>query len=124
MKQFNLNEYLKNPNRKIITRDGNSVRIICTNKLDNNYPVVALVSDGDCEKCYSYTTFGKLYINQSICRELDLFFAPVKKEGWINLFKVNSTMTTGEIYNTEEEAKSAIAKSLVYISTVKIEWEE
>ena len=26
MKQFNLDEYLKNPNRKIITRDGRNVR--------------------------------------------------------------------------------------------------
>lgn len=124
MKQFNLAEYLKNPYRQIITRDGNSVRIVCTNKLDNNYPVVALVHDGDCEKCYSYTKFGKLYTYQNRDCELDLFFAPQKKEGWINLFKVNSATTTGEVYNTEEEAKSAIAKSLVYVSTVKIEWEE
>ena len=30
MKQFNLNEYLANPQRKIITRDGRPVRIIST----------------------------------------------------------------------------------------------
>ena len=124
MEEFSLEKYLKNPNRKIVTRDGKSVRIICTNKLDYNYPVVALVHDGDCEKGYSYTTFGKLYTYQNRDCELDLFFAPQKKEGWINLFKVNSVTTTGEVYNTEEEAKSAIAKSLVYISTVKVEWEE
>ena len=65
MKQFNLEEYLENPDRRIITKDGRSVRIICTNKLDNNYPVVALVHDGDCEKCYSYMKFGKLYTYQN-----------------------------------------------------------
>lgn len=124
MKQFDLQEYLKNPNRKIITRDGKSVRIVCTDRLDNNYPVVALVHDGDCEKCYNYTACGKFNTYQNRDTELDLFFAPQKKEGWINLFKVNSATTTGEVYNTEEEAKSAIAKSLVYISTVKVEWEE
>ena len=32
MKQFNLEEYKKNPNRKVITRDGRSVRILCSNK--------------------------------------------------------------------------------------------
>ena len=125
MKQFNLEEYLKNPTKKVITRDGNSVRIICTKKLDNNYPVVALVSDGDCEKCYSYTTFGKLYINQSICCELDLFFAPVKKEGWINLYKINSIISPGpRAYDTKEEAESAAGDKSYYISTIKIEWEE
>ena len=30
MKQFNLEEYKKNPNRRVITRDGKSVRIVCT----------------------------------------------------------------------------------------------
>lgn len=124
MKEFSLEKYLKNPNRKIVTRDGKSVRIVCTDRLDNNYPVVALVHDGDCEKCYNYTACGKFNTYQNRDTELDLFFAPQKKEGWINLFKVNSATTTGEVYNTEEEAKSAIAKSLVYISTVKVEWEE
>ena len=28
MKQFNLEEYKKNPNRKVITRDGKSVKIV------------------------------------------------------------------------------------------------
>ena len=124
MKQFNLEEYLKNPNKKVITRDGRSVRIICTNRLDENYPVIALVKNEDYEMCYNYTIFGELYTDKNRDCELDLFFVTEKKEGWINLFKINSAMTTGEIYNTEEESKSAIAKSLVYISTVKIEWEE
>ena len=124
MEQFSLEKYMENPNRKVVTRDGRSARIICTNRLDENYPVIALVNNEDSERCYSYTTFGKFDGHQNQDCEIDLFFVPEKKEGWINLFKVNSTMTTGEIYNTEEEAKSAIAKSLVYISTVKIEWEE
>ena len=123
MKQFNLEEYLKNPTKKVITGGGKSVRIICTNKLDSTTPIIALIHKGSEEVIQLYTKEGKV-TNKYPCFEYDLFFAPVKKEGWINLFKVNSTMTTGEIYNTEEEAKSAIAKSLVYLSTVKIEWEE
>ena len=43
MKQFNLEEYLKNPSRKIITRDGRNVRIVCTNA--KSFPIVALVED-------------------------------------------------------------------------------
>ena len=122
MEEFSLEKYLKNPNRKVVTRDGRSVRIVCTNRLDENYPVIALVNDEYTEKCYSYSEFGKDIVNTDC--ELDLFFAPEKKEGWINLFKVNSTITAGEVYNTKEEAESAVLCSLVHISTVKVEWEE
>lgn len=122
MKQFNLEEYLKNPNRKIITRDGKSARIICINRISEDYPIVVLIRNKDKEVIECYTKDGKFLENDIHNR--DLFFVTEKKEGWINLFKINSAMTIGEIYNTEEEAKSAIAKSLVYISTVKIEWEE
>ena len=125
MKQFNLDEYLKNPTKKVITRSGKSARIICTNRLDENYPVLALVRNEDYEMCYSYTTSGKLYTNQSIDRELDLFFAPVKKSGWINLYKMNSIISPGpRAYNTKEEAESAAGDKSYYISTVKVEWEE
>lgn len=125
MKQFNLEEYLKNPNRKIITRDGKSARIICTDRVDKTHTILALLfedEDRDREEVYQYTSKGEYYPNASSPH--DLFFAPIKKEGWINLFKINSTLTIGEIYNTEEEAKAAVVGSLVYISTVKIEWEE
>ena len=125
MEQFSLEKYLENPNRKVVTRDGRSVRIVCTNKLDKNYPVLALVRNEDYEMCYSYTTFGKLYTNQSISRELDLFFAPVKKSSWINLYKMNSIISPGpRAYDTKEEAESAAGDKSYYISTVKIEWEE
>ena len=45
MKQFNLDEYLKNPSKKVVTRMGRKVRIICTDREDSIYPVVALVKD-------------------------------------------------------------------------------
>ena len=122
MEKFSLEKYLENPNRKVVTRDGRNVRIICTNRIICNFPVVALVSDGKLEDLLSYTKAGERYKGQD--DNFDLFFAPEKKERWINLFKINSTITTGEVYNTKEEAKSAVVGSLVYISTVKVEWEE
>ena len=125
MKQFNLDEYLKNPTKKIVTRNGRSARIICTNRLDENYPVLALVKNEDYETCHSYTTFGKLYTDQTTVCELDLFFAPEKKSGWINLYKMNSTISPGpRAYDTEEEAESAAGDKSYYITTIKIEWEE
>ena len=125
MKQFSLEKYLENPNRKVVTKDGKSVRIVCTNRLDKNYPVLALINNGDYEEYYSYTTFGKLYANQTTDCDLDLFFAPVKKSGWINLYRYNSITTLGtRVHGTEEEAKSAAGNKSYYISTIKIEWEE
>ena len=126
MKPFNLEEYLTNPSKKVVTREGKPARIICTNRLSENYPVVALVHDGDCEKCYSYTQSGKLYTTyQTRDCEFDLLFAPVKKSSWINLYKINSIISPGpRAYDTEEEAESAAGDKSYYISTIKIEWEE
>ena len=125
MKKFNLEEYLTNPSKKVMTREGKPVRIICTNRLSENYPVIALVNDEDSEKCYSYTEFGKFDEYQNIDCDLDLFFAPDKKSGWINLYKMNSIISPGpRVYDTKEEAESAAGDKSYYISTIKIEWEE
>ena len=125
MEQFNLEKYLENPNRKVVTRDGRSARIICTNRLDDNYPVIALINDEYAEKCYSYSEFGKFGGYQKRDCELDLFFAPDKKSGWINLYKMNSIISPGpRAYDTKEEAESAAGDKSYYISTIKIEWEE
>ena len=40
MKEFDLQEYLKNPLQKVVTRDGRKVRIICTN-YDSLSPIIA-----------------------------------------------------------------------------------
>ena len=127
MRSFNLKEYLKNPNRKVVTRAGKDVRIVCIDKTLDDHPIVALPQGPVCENTCFYRRDG-LWLDD-IETPMDLFFAPEKKEGWVNLFKINSTITTGEVYNTEEEAKSAIKNtavinSSIYISTVKIEWEE
>ena len=125
MEQFSLEKFLENPNRKVVTRDGRSARIICTNRLGESFPVIALVNNGDSELCFSYTTFGKSYIDQDRDYKLDLFFAPEKKSGWINLYKMNSIISPGSrVYDTKEEAESAAGDKSYYISTIKIEWEE
>ena len=125
MKQFNLDEYLGNPTRPIVTRDGRSVRIICTNRLDENYPVIALVNDEYTEKCYSYSEFGK-FENRDC--ELDLLFAPEKKSGWINIYRGCGeyyTYVCNRIFATKEEAQEeAQRQKRNIIATIKIEWEE
>ena len=121
MKEFNLDEYLKNPSQKVITKDGKSVRIICTDA-KQDYPVIGLLSlDDKSETTVYYKKNGRwLADNQD---EWDLFFAPIKREGWINVYKNGFVERfIGCLYSSEEEAKEY--KSPDYITTVKIEWEE
>ena len=125
MKQFNLEEYLANPSKKVVTREGRSARIICTDKVSKNYTVLALVMTGDNETAFSYTRNGEFYENH--ISGLDLFFAPKKHEGWINLFKdTHGIIYGGCVYTSKDEAKEeehpTDKESLV--ATIKIEWEE
>lgn len=66
MKQFNLDEYLKNPGRKIVTRDGHKARVICTDRNVDDYIVIALVQETLGEDIYSYTKEGLLRDHPSV----------------------------------------------------------
>lgn len=125
MKRFSLDEYLKNPSKKVVTRMGRKVRIICTDREDSIYPIIALIKDDkrESEILVTYTKDGiSADYNEAYCA---LFFAPEKKEGWINLYKMNSIISPGpRVYDTKEEAESAAGDKSYYIATVKIEWEE
>ena len=116
MKQFNLEEYLANPSRKIVTGDGKNVIIHCTN-FRGIFPIIAEIESVG--KSFSYNEDGKTsYVESSI---YDLFFAPEKHEGWVNIFPNN---IIGGIYESEEEAKKAAFWSSCPFTTIKIEWEE
>ena len=125
MKQFNLEEYLKNPSRKIVTRDGRKVnRFLCTDAR-GQYPIVALVKalDDDKESAFSYTKDGHFYPGEE--HDYNLFFAPEKHEGWVNLYRdIRNITYVGGTYTSEKEAKENIYFPSRYITTIKIEWEE
>ena len=124
MKQFNLEEYLKNPLRKVVTRDGREVRIICTDKKGTFFPIVALVKCENREETYYYTTKGDWTFGGTK-NNLDLFFAPEKHEGWVNIYRdIRDITYVGGIYTSEKEAKENIYFPSRYITTIKIEWEE
>ena len=123
MKPFNLEEYLINPSKKVVTRDGHDVRIVCTDCKNYEYPIVALVACDDDEFVINCTKEGKCHTSNKY--KYDLFFAPEKREGWINLYKMNSIISPGpRAYDTKEEAESAAGDKSYYISTIKIGWEE
>lgn len=123
MKQFSLEEYLKNPQKNVITRAGLPVRIICTDKKGLYHPVIALVEQNNEEVPHMYYENGKyLFLMES---DIDLFFASKKKEGWINIYHYNgigNANASRRIFNTKEEALAGGNKGR--IDTIKIEWEE
>lgn len=130
MKPFNLKEYLENPSRKVVTRDGKPARIICIDAKREHFgegphPVVALVEEKkNQETIYCYGSDG--IFREGYKYGHDLFFAPVKCEGWINIYKcvnVVDERTGNVIFKTKEEALDNIL-STNYIDTVHIEWEE
>ena len=124
MKEFNLTEYLKNPSQKVVTRDGRSVRIICTD-YKSDYPIIGLVTiEENKELAYNFQKNGEYYFTNEES-SLDLFFAPVKREGWINLFKDKELpFINGDVYKNEEDAKEEAMGETDYVATIKIEWEE
>ena len=126
MKPFNLEEYLKNPETKVVTKSGLNVRIICTDRKDLNYPIVVLIENKftERENVLYYTKEGKIFTD--VLNNWDLFFAPEKKEGWINLYRTetSSQYVTSNLYNSEEKAIEIGRTSENYIATTKIEWEE
>ena len=122
MKPFNLEEYLANPTKKLITRDGRNVRIICTDA-KTYYPIIALVesTDSTTEQCLSFIKNGKYFDNRSSVE--DLFFAPEKHEGWVNVYKDGDHFYSSmDILKTKDKAEALSCRSC--IATVKIEWEE
>ena len=130
MKPFNLKEYLENPSRKVVTREGKPARIICIDAKREHFgegphPVVALVEEKkNQETIYCYGSDG--IFREGYKYGHDLFFAPVKCEGWINIYKcvnVIDERTGNVIFKTKEEALDNIL-STNYIDTVHIEWEE
>ena len=119
MKQFNLKEHLEHPDWKVVTREGEPVRILCTDLDDNDYPVAAATKNRHVDK---YTTGG--LFNAGGETKYDLFFATKKHEGWANVMR-NVLSNKGyliTVYGSEEEAKSDAKNST--LATVKIEWED
>ena len=120
MRPFNLQEYLANPSQKVMTRDGREVRIICTDHKDSQ-PIIALVEINGKENIRTFYPNGRLTNTNEWY--LDLFFAPIKREGWVNIYSEQEYRYPGEnIFKTKEEAIKY--KDINFIATTKIEWEE
>ena len=125
MKQFSLEEFKKNQNRKVVTRDGRKVRILCTDaKMPD--PIIALVECGDVELLQSYKEDGQWHKGES--GEFHLFFDVEKKEGYINLYRsklgIASHQTSFGILSKEQAEREAAEYPDDFIATAKVTWEE
>ena len=126
IKQFSLEEYLNNPQRKVITRDGRNVRIICTDRRGLYVkPITALITipNGD--------EIIKTYWENGVATQgyednpNDLFFATEKKTKWLNVYTDDDkNPIAGSFFESEEEAIENKSTGYTYIATVKIEVEE
>ena len=132
MKQFNLDEYLENPSKKVVTREGFPATIVTTIYSQPGYPVIAELSCSfkNKKQSYAFTADGHYILSSEDPR--DLFFAPEKHEGWINIFKrfpnkdylYNCSRTKSQVFKSKESAEKEGKDCLGYITTIKIEWEE
>ena len=125
MKQFSLEEFKKSPNRKVVTRDGRSARILCTDA-ERRHPIVALINDGDGNDLIEcYNTDGTVGYGDS---GRDLFLDVENKEGYVNLYrsKLFSGMCQSSLFvlSKEDAEKEAAKYQDDFIATAKVTWEE
>lgn len=118
LKPFNLEKALAG--EKVVTRDGrNVVEIVKLSKAVGSQSVIAVKEDGNWA---SYSSDGYLWSEGSLS-DNDLFMAPTKKQGWVNIYKQVGNTYVATVYLSEEEAlQNRCIISLV--DTVMIEWEE
>ena len=129
MKPFNLEEYLKNPKRKVVTKDGLNARIICTDRKDLKFPIVALIETKSGGEFLQYYTKDGTYYIDDLC-DADLLFLPEKHEGWINIYKGRGGLITNPyVFSSREDAEESSRHCCgytegMYLATAKVEWEE
>jgi hypothetical protein len=109
----------------VITRDGKPARIICFDLKCGEYPLGVAVDYGEYEDIETYSVDGVFHVGLKD-NKLDLFIAPVKKKGWINIYATNNSKFLASCSDTVYESKE-IADSFSdgeRIACIEIEWSE
>lgn len=122
LKPFDL-EAAKN-GAPVVTVDGREARIVCFDRSHlGGASLVVLVKDSNGqERIYAYYPKGHYYSDEET--PLDLCMAPIKKIGWVNLYRdIDGVVTTGRLIHNTKESSSIISTDGC-IGSIKIEWEE
>ena len=123
MKPFSLEEYLKNPDRKIVDDFDRSVRIIATDRNNKDgKPIVALVTSDGNEITTLYTKNGR----SSNSDQQRLFFAPEKHGIWIIVYRYpcGAIGTADFITYPEVEQFKKAQSNIKILKEEYLEWEE
>lgn len=119
MKQFNLQEYLANPKRQVVTRDGRKVRIVCTDFDNPDFPIVGEIQGNKWP--LSFATNGEAIKGRPLA--CDLFFAPTIVKRWGIVYR-----KAERLFDTREQAEMWMEKAdegeKKFCSVCKVEWEE
>jgi len=118
MKQFSLEE--AKAGMPVCTRCGQSVRIICWDRVYDNRPIVALIGNDE-KYMLSYPITG-IYRPSGEHSEEDLMMAT---ECYINIFRCGGVQCVrGHVYKTREAAEAEGKIYEDYITTIQIERKE
>lgn len=127
MRPFDLKIYISKPNLEIITREGNPAKIIYTNRKGYNVkPVIALITiPNGTEVIKTYWENG-IETQGYTDNPNDLFFKPVKRIGWINVYNTSNSLynVSTNIYSDKESAEKWDIKCDSYIGAIQIEFED
>ncbi len=122
MKPFNLERALAGD--PVVTRNGRVVCNLRENGKTNEYPLTGNMQRG----IDSWTINGNFYSGaERIETDNDLFMAPTKKSGWMNIYSkmncdVHLVARTGDIHESKERADRSGDSSR--IACIYVEWEE
>ena len=129
MRQFSLEEYLKDTSRKVVTRSGEEVRIKCTDMDgDNDMVIVGLVRNYRTDKEVPMSLTKKGQYNPSAGDSFyDIFFKedkkPIERKGWVNIYKgIDGEILLGSVRKSKKEAEQVSLGDS--IDTIEISWKE
>lgn len=133
-KPFDIN--LAKQGHPVVTRDGRSARIICFDRKDPTYPLVALLpsrNGGPFEVHSSFSKDGKFDVYADEAPE-DLFMAPRKVTKWVNFYgwqaldisfhpDRTTIQASRDTYDTKDEAEKCHEANRPYIGAHPVEIE-
>ena len=120
LKPFDLEAAKKG--KPVRTRAGRKARIICFDAVNPLYPLIVLVDNEGIETPFQFTKDGLK--SSGVSGQIsDLMMLPEKHVGWVNVYKDTGRYKAGVIFPTKGDAINT-KRSVGYVTTAKIEWEE